>query len=622
MSDARRTLGKYELQERLGRGGMAEVYKAHHPELDRLVAIKILHPHLADEPDFITRFRREAQAIAQLRHPHIVQVFDFDTDNGQPYMVMEYLPGRSLKDSLDERFARGERLPVDAVLNLFRDLLGAVQYAHAQGMIHRDLKPANVIERPDGRAVLTDFGIARLLSAHKLTATGESFGSPAYMSPEQSLGEAADARSDIYALGVMLYECLTGQIPYEGETTLAVLNQHVNGPIPSACAARPELPAVFDAIIATAMAKDPADRYQSADEMWAALAAVESSAKVTTQPTTRPAPPRRIGVARRRLSIVGGLLVLVLIGLAVVVTPRLIQQSQINQALEEGQARLAAGDMQLAADSFTAALALDPAHTAALLGRARAYEGLALIDDALADVEQVVTLAPSDPSGYIERARLSVQYQSPEPAVVLADLDRAVDLAPNDARAHFVRGWAILNFPLIDHAPDPAAALGDLRRAVELQPQDAEAQFTLARALLASDRAAEGVEAANRAVELDAANPRHWLLRAHLHAVTGDFTAAADDVGAAIEVETGTTALAALYAERAYLHWRLHAEAKAQADAEQAIRLDPGADLPRFMLALVDATAPRPSADEIERARQVAPRDDPIWQAILKEFSP
>jgi serine/threonine protein kinase len=618
MSDGTgRTLGKYQLHERLGRGGMAEVYKAYHPGLDRFVAVKILHSHLADEADFVARFRREAQSIAQLRHPHIVQVFDFDSDGDQHYMVMEYLQGRSLKDELDERFTRGERLPLDHVLDLFRDLLGAVQYAHARGMIHRDLKPANVMREPDGRAVLTDFGIARILGANKITATGVSFGSPAYMSPEQSLGEPADARSDIYALGVMLYECLTGQIPYDGETTIAVLNQHVNAPVPSARAVRPELPDAFDAVIVQAMAKKPEERYQSAAEMRDALDAIESSARATTAPKTITS--MRLP-ARRWLFPVSIVAILALAVVGALTIPRALTQSRVNQTLAEGNARLASGDFQLAADAFTSALALDPQNVDALAGRASAREGLLQIDDALADVEQIIALAPESALGYVERARLTVQYQEADPAAVLADLDRAVQIAPDSARAHFVRGWAILNFPLIGGAPDPSAALDDLRRAVELHPQDAEMQFTLARALLASDRAEDALEPANRAVELAPGNARYRMVRAHIHAAAGDFTAAADDLSAAIENEADPIAQATLYAERAYLRFRLKADDNALADARQAMQRDPGADLPRLMLALLDPAQPRPNSEELQRARAAAPGDDPIWNAILEEF--
>ncbi|MBM2849471.1 MAG: serine/threonine protein kinase, partial [Anaerolineales bacterium] len=254
-----RTLGKYQLQERLGRGGMAEVYKAYQPGLDRHVAVKVLHPHLAEASDFLGRFKREAQAVARLHHPHIVQVYDFDVEGEQHYMVMEYVQGVSLKTHLDDLFTRGERMPVDEVLGFFRALLDAVGYAHAQSMIHRDLKPANVMlevkdeggrmkDEPSSsftphpsslRVVLTDFGIAKILGGSTFTASGVTIGTPTYMSPEQCSGEPGDARSDLYALGVVLYECLTGQVPFQGDTSVAILLKHISAPIPPLRDTRP-----------------------------------------------------------------------------------------------------------------------------------------------------------------------------------------------------------------------------------------------------------------------------------------------------------------------------------------------------------------------------------------------
>ncbi|MGH2523563.1 MAG: serine/threonine-protein kinase, partial [Anaerolineales bacterium] len=278
-----RKLGKYQLLERLGRGGMAEVYKAYHPNLDRFVAVKILHPHLSDASDFIGRFRREAQAVAQLHHPHIVQVFDFDVEGDLHYMVMEYVQGRSLTAVLDDCYQRSEHLPLDEVVRLFRALLDAVGYAHAHGMVHRDLKPANVMLDKQGRPVLTDFGIAKIVGANKLTATGVTVGTPAYMSPEQGGGESGDERSDLYALGIILYECLTGQVPYDGDTSVAVLLKHISAPIPSLHTVRPDLPRALDPIIATAMAKDPDERYPSARAMWEAIEGLVPSSEAPTE---------------------------------------------------------------------------------------------------------------------------------------------------------------------------------------------------------------------------------------------------------------------------------------------------------------------------------------------------
>ncbi len=644
------TLGKYQLQERLGRGGMAEVYKAYQPGLDRFVALKVMHPHLAEAPDFLGRFQREAQAVARLHHPHIVQVFDFDVEGEQHYMVMEYVRGATLKDHLDNLFTRGERMPVDEVLGLFRTLLEAVGYAHRQGMIHRDLKPANVMLDQNGRVVLTDFGIAKIVGGSSFTASGVTVGTPTYMSPEQGSGEPGDLRSDLYSLGVMLYECLTGQVPYQGDTSVAILLKHINAPIPPLRETRPDLPASLERVVTTALAKDPSERYPSASEMWTALAALVPASQAVTnigvavpQPVsdaapiadapspvvTAPSSPRAPGRATRPTlqraprPVLAGMAVLVAVVVLVAGifgASRLAGSSPADNAIGDGEVQLAAGRYQLAADAFTAALQSDPANVRALVGRARAYEQLGQIGDALADFEQVVALAPDDPTGYEERARLNSQYGlEADPAAVLADLDRAVQLAPDSARAHFLRGWAILNFPLVDGAPNLLAALDDLQKSVSLDPQNAEAQFTLARALLAAGRPADALTPAHRAVELEPQSMPDRKLRAHIQFALGDFHAAMDDLTAAIELETDPTALAALYAERGYLRHRLGATPDAQSDMQQALGLDRDARLAVYLQLLLNPALPRLDSSQLDKARIAVP-DDPIWQAIIADL--
>jgi tRNA A-37 threonylcarbamoyl transferase component Bud32 len=267
-----KTLGIYRILERLGRGGMATVYKAYQPALERHVAIKVIHPHLAsDEEQFLKRFQREAKAVASLRHPHIVRVFDFGTEDDVSYMVMEYLEGITLKAKLDGQAQRGETMPLEAVLHTFRAVAGALEYAHGQGMIHRDVKPANVILTTDGDVVLTDFGIARMVGGTQFTATGAVIGTPAYMSPEQGHGERGDARSDVYALGVMLFEMVTGRVPFDADTPLAVILKHISAPLPLPRQVNPQIPEAVERVILKALAKDPNDRYQTVAEMAGAL---------------------------------------------------------------------------------------------------------------------------------------------------------------------------------------------------------------------------------------------------------------------------------------------------------------------------------------------------------------
>src|SRR5258706_77110 len=212
---------------------MAEVYRGYQPSLDRFVAIKLLHPFLADDPEFKDRFEREARNVARLRHPNIVQVYDFeyDTESESFYMVMELIDGQTLKDRLNS--LGDEPMAVNEVLRIMREATQALAYAHARGMIHRDVKPANLMIDSDGRVVLTDFGIAKIVTGQQFTASGGMVGTPAYMAPEQGLGEAGDERSDLYSLGVILFQLATGRLPYDAETPLSIILKHLNSPIAS-----------------------------------------------------------------------------------------------------------------------------------------------------------------------------------------------------------------------------------------------------------------------------------------------------------------------------------------------------------------------------------------------------
>ncbi len=265
-----RQLGKYEIQERLGRGGTAEVYKAYQPSLDRHVAVKMLHPFLADDPEFKDRFEREARNVARLRHPNIVQVYDFEFDPPSEtyYMVMELIGGQSIKERLD---STKERFPEAEIYRLMSGAVSALAYAHARGMIHRDVKPANLMLDLDGRVVLTDFGIAKIVTGIQFTASGGMIGTPAYMAPEQGLGEAGDERSDLYSLGIIMYQMLTGVLPYDAESPLAVILKHHNESTPSVRTRAPDASERIAAITYKAMQKEPENRFQSADEMLKAL---------------------------------------------------------------------------------------------------------------------------------------------------------------------------------------------------------------------------------------------------------------------------------------------------------------------------------------------------------------
>ena len=274
------TLGKYRVLEPLGRGGMARVYRAYHPQLDRYVAVKVLRSDLVDDEEFLVRFRREAQAVAGLRHPNVVQVFDFDVEGELTYMVMELLEGDTLKRRLNDYRVREEKMPPGEAVRILLDVLDGLAYAHSEGMIHRDIKPGNVLLTRRGEAVLGDFGIAQIVGGTRHTASGALMGTLSYMAPEQGMEGQSDARSDIYSLGIVLYEMMTQRTPFEADTPLAVLMKHVNDPLPLPRLIAPDIPESFERVVLKALAKRPEDRYQSAEEMALALRGAAEEAEV------------------------------------------------------------------------------------------------------------------------------------------------------------------------------------------------------------------------------------------------------------------------------------------------------------------------------------------------------
>jgi len=310
------TLGKVRIDSLLARGGTAEVYVGTHTTLQREVAIKILHSNYDDNPHALERFQREAMVVGKLRHPNIVQVFDFDTVESHPYLVMEYIKGPSLLKYLNALHTKGERLDFPKVIRLMNAMTSALQYAHDSGVIHRDIKPGNILltsrsgdiipGKPlpdDFEPVLTDFGLVRFIdSTQHTTGSGQIAGTPAYMSPEQARGDITDGRTDIYSLGIVLYEILAGHLPFEGETTMGVLMKHISEP-PKPI---PGLPPTMQYVLDRALAKSVDDRFQTPSEFAQAFtAAVENRSDHSTldmlsaQPIKKPA-KRIFSQARQR----------------------------------------------------------------------------------------------------------------------------------------------------------------------------------------------------------------------------------------------------------------------------------------------------------------------------------
>jgi serine/threonine protein kinase len=300
-----KTVGKVRIEREIARGGMAEVYLGTHLTLDRAVAVKVMHNYIEADPELQSRFEREAKVVAGLRHPNIVQIFDYDTEEGHPYIVMEYLMGPSLAVYLRELHKRGQRLEPIQVARLLITIATALDYAHEHGVVHRDIKPGNIILHNKSKnvaieqhltartePVITDFGLVRIAQSATQTASGAVSGTPAYMSPEQAQGLKVDYRSDIYSLGVVLYEMLAGRIPFEGDTSWTLIFKHINEPPPII----EGIPLAVQAVIDRALAKKPEDRYQSARELAAdymeaiGLLSEASTLRISLPPSRPPQP--------------------------------------------------------------------------------------------------------------------------------------------------------------------------------------------------------------------------------------------------------------------------------------------------------------------------------------------
>jgi serine/threonine protein kinase len=263
--------GRYQIEALLGQGGMSAVYKATDPNLKRVVAIKLIHAHLSTDQQFIQRFEEEAAAVASLRHPNIVQVYDYNSDEGTHYMVLEFVPGETLQDRLQRLSTQGRTLDVNEAIKYILNICDALGYAHQRGMIHRDIKPANIMLDVYGQAILMDFGIVKILGGTSHTATGAVLGTARYISPEVIRSEQADQRSDIYSLGVMIYEMLSGQPPFRSDSTMSLMMMHLNEPVPDPRTLRADLPTALVNIMLKCLEKDRANRYQNVGELAAEL---------------------------------------------------------------------------------------------------------------------------------------------------------------------------------------------------------------------------------------------------------------------------------------------------------------------------------------------------------------
>ncbi|UJA18760.1 serine/threonine protein kinase [Thermoleophilia bacterium SCSIO 60948] len=315
--------GRYRLESKLGSGGMSTVYLGRDETLERWVAVKVLHREISDQPDQIERFRREARSVAQLSHPNVVSVVDAGEDSGRPYIVFEYIQGETLKDRIDAM----RRLPLDEACAYGIEIGRGLQAAHERRLVHRDVKPQNVLIDPEGRAKVTDFGIARSLENDGMTVTGRVLGTTDYVSPEQAMGQDVDARSDIYSLGILLFEMLVGEPPFQADTLVGVAMKHVNEELPDVQRARPDCSAALARVVERATTKDPKRRYPDMNAMLAELEnalevevarAGHAGGEATSVLASVPGAKSRF-VSARRISIAGVLLVLLGLGAALAI---------------------------------------------------------------------------------------------------------------------------------------------------------------------------------------------------------------------------------------------------------------------------------------------------------------
>ena len=323
--------GRYRLGSKLGSGGMSTVYLAHDEVLDRAVAVKLLHREISEEADQLERFRREARAAARLSHPNLVGVIDAGEDESRPYIVFEYVEGQTLKQCIKSKGG----LDVDEAVAYAIEIGRGLSAAHSRKLIHRDVKPQNVLIDPDGRAKVTDFGIARSLESEGLTATGRVLGTTDYVSPEQAMGDPVDERSDVYSLGVVLYEMLSGEVPFSAETQVGVAMKHVNDPMPDIRTKRPEVPVEVAGVIARSTAKDSRDRYASVSEMVmdleTGLGAEEARDQVESDQATRvlDSVPKSRRPGARRVPLAG--IAMGLVGLALIAAALIFGKEGIDK---------------------------------------------------------------------------------------------------------------------------------------------------------------------------------------------------------------------------------------------------------------------------------------------------
>jgi tetratricopeptide (TPR) repeat protein len=552
-------VGAYRIVEQLGSGGMATVFKAFHPALDRYVAIKVVHPVFKGNTNFLARFQREARVVAKLDHANIVPVYDFNEHEGSPYLVMRFIEGETLKARLD----RG-RLSLSEIFHVIRPMGDALGYAHDQGVLHRDIKPSNVLLRQDRKVFLSDFGLARIMEAGESSLTRDAMiGTPHYIAPEQALGQSAlDARTDIYSFGVVLYELFTGRVPFQADTPYAVIHDHIYSPLPLPTTINPNLPPALEQVLLKALAKNPDDRYSTAAKL---VTATEKAFTAVAPPPPTPHVSAPTAAVAPAIESAQG--------------PTAVERGRPSAAVRPARTgRAGRRHWWLAGLGIVGVLAVIAAAVMLVLalGQDKAPENDVVTPRSAA---QVATEQPAD-----EKPAAT----EPPPEQIEPDqdfdalLERGVDLANkedfNGALDAFERASEIdphqtvvyhLAALMLQNSGEPEAAIDYVRRGVEANPNDVDLRLNLLRALVAKERweeaAAEAEWLIERAPELAEA---HAFLSVHLSLRTDNMDAAEHHATQAkkLEPEASTTHFA-----MGVLHWKHQDFEPAREEFERAL---------------------------------------------------
>jgi serine/threonine-protein kinase len=508
-------VGPYRIIEQLGSGGMATVFKAYHASLDRYVAIKVLHPAFKADPQFFERFKREARIVAKLEHPHIIPIYDFNEHKGEPYLVMRFIEGDTLKPTLT-----GQPMPPQQMLQLMRPVCQALAYAHQQGVLHRDIKPSNIMVTKDGNVFLTDFGLARMVQAGESTLSQDMLvGTPQYISPEQAQGvKELDGRTDIYSLGVVLFEMCTGRVPFNADTPFATIHNHIYAPLPLPSAINPSIDPAVERLLLKALAKEPEDRFATATDLLSLLEttlAPQLTLASIARPEAKSSPPQ---VAPKKgwpwWGWAGAILAVILVGL--ILAGLLIRGARNRNAQAEPkpaatQAAKTDRDDSPAAAPVDQAQPAEPttAPTNAIDLTEQANRALRQnqVEEAIALYKQAIAADPHYIPAYLGLS--AAQNRNGNSAGAVETLEEAVANNPQNPAALLRLGEAQLLL-----ADDPEAALASFQEAAEIEPHAALAQAGQAIALLALDQNEEAKHAIDAALALDSNSPEAHLANA------------------------------------------------------------------------------------------------------------